>query len=63
MEYRERRIKGGWTLEEIARLAEINIGTLNRIEMGHTKPIRATRRAIEAALAIKEAEQKTEAAS
>jgi len=58
MTFRERRTRGGWTLEEIARLAEINIGTLNRIEMGKSKPNRTTVRAIEAALASKESEPK-----
>lgn len=63
MTYRERREAGGWTLEEIAALAEINVSTLNRIELGKARPIRATRRALERALAIKEKERKTEAAS
>jgi transcriptional regulator with XRE-family HTH domain len=63
MNYRDRRERGGWTLEEIARLAEVNVSTLYRIERGVSKPNRATVRAIEAALAIKESEPKTEAAS
>ena len=58
MTFRERRLAGGWTLETIAAIAEVNISTLHRIETGRTNPNRTTVRAINAALAIKENKQK-----
>lgn len=59
--FRERRQAGGWLLREIAALAEINISTLHRIETGHTtNPHPKIARAIDAALATKEALAKKE---
>ena len=60
MTYRERRQRGGWTLEQIAALAEVNVSTLNRIELDKAKPNRATQRAIDAALASMESETATQ---
>lgn len=51
------------TRQQLATQAEIATSTLWRIEEGKAAPSVFVARAIEAALAIKEAEQKTEAAS
>lgn len=52
--FRDRRVRGGWTLEQVAALSSINISTLHRIETNRSKPNRLTERAIDAALAIME---------
>ena len=61
MTYKQRRDVGGWTRAEIASLAGISESTLYRIEQRGVNPNNLTKRAIDAALAIKEAESKVEA--
>jgi transcriptional regulator with XRE-family HTH domain len=60
--YLTRRKRLGMTREELAALSGVSISTIIRAEQ-HKNVIRPIVQAIEAALAIREVEQKTEAAS
>jgi DNA-binding XRE family transcriptional regulator len=61
--FKTRRKRLGMTRQQLATEAEIATSTLWRIEEGRVAPSVFVARAIEAALAIKEAESKQEAAS
>ena len=63
MTYKQRRNEGGWSRAEIAALSGISESTLYRIEERGVTPNNLTKRAIEAALAIKETETEVEATS